>query len=204
VPEVIFFSFCFVLLILVFRCEGFRPEIGLSQSHFLRMTKKAAKICNTCGRICSPKQCVCVCVCVCVSICLSIYLNFLENLIVAQLVRKFSAFYGSRSFITMSIRTLHFTMPSASWIQSTPSHCIQLRSILSWSSHLCLCLPSSVFPLCFLTKILYGVCMSHLWHACYMPSPFHPPWFAHPDIRTHNTRNENIFNIMFLQSRTVD
>jgi hypothetical protein len=41
--------------------------------------------------------------------------------------------------------------------------------------HLCLDIPSSLFPSDFLTKILYV--FINLSHACYMLRSSHPPWF---------------------------
>jgi hypothetical protein len=52
-------------------------------------------------------------------------------------------------------------------------HPVFLRSILILFSHLHLGLPSALFPYGFpLKPYMYSL----LPHACYMPSPFHPPW----------------------------
>jgi len=40
----------------------------------------------------------------------------LEKLVVAQEVKKFPAFYGTRSFITVIIRVRHCYIPWARWI----------------------------------------------------------------------------------------
>jgi hypothetical protein len=45
-----------------------------------------------------------------------------EKLIVAQLVKKFTAYYGTPSFITVFTRNRHWSLSWARWIQSTPSH----------------------------------------------------------------------------------
>jgi hypothetical protein len=45
--------------------------------------------------------------------------------------------------------------------------------------HLCVVLPSGLFPSGFPANILYG--FPHLTHACYMTHPFHPPRFDHPN-----------------------
>jgi hypothetical protein len=44
----------------------------------------------------------------------------LETLIVTQLVKKFSAFYGTRKFITVFTRARHWSLSSVRQIQSTP------------------------------------------------------------------------------------
>jgi len=49
-----------------------------------------------------------------------------EKLTVAQLVKKFPAFYGSRRFITMFKRASHWTLFWARWTQSTNSRFIPL------------------------------------------------------------------------------
>jgi hypothetical protein len=53
----------------------------------------------------------------------------LIKLIVTQIIKEFSAFYGTRSFITVFTKTQQFA----------PSIPISLRSILMLSSHLRLC-----------------------------------------------------------------
>jgi len=54
---------------------------------------------------------------------------FLENLIVAQLVKKFVAFYETQRFITMSTAPRYWTLSWVRWIQSTTSHSVSWRSI---------------------------------------------------------------------------
>jgi hypothetical protein len=71
-------------------------------------------------------------------------------------------------------RVLHWSLSRPGWIQSTPPYSTSLRSILISSSHLCLGLPSGLPPSGFPTKTLHALLCSH---ACYMPCPFHPPWF---------------------------
>jgi hypothetical protein len=46
--------------------------------------------------------------------------------------------YGNRRFIIMLIKTRHWTLSWASWMQFAPSIPISLRSSLMLSSHLCL------------------------------------------------------------------
>jgi len=53
----------------------------------------------------------------------------IEKLIVAQLVKKFSVFYETRRFITVFLRTCHWSLCWARWIQSTSLHPNSLWSI---------------------------------------------------------------------------
>jgi hypothetical protein len=70
----------------------------------------------------------------------------LENLSIVQLLKYFQAFYGTRRFITVFTRILHWSLFWAKSIQSIPPHPISLRSILILSTHLRLGLPSGLFP----------------------------------------------------------
>ena len=88
----------------------------------------------------------------------------LEKLTGLQLVKKFSAFYGTRRFITAFTSARHLSLSWASPIHSIPLHPTSWRSILILSSHLRLRLPSSLFPSGFPTKTLYTSS-----HTCYMP-----------------------------------
>jgi len=73
----------------------------------------------------------------CFSVTSNSYSGFLlRKLTVTQLVNKFPAFYGTRTFITMFIRVRHWSLSWSSWIQSKTSHPICLRSILILPSHL--------------------------------------------------------------------
>jgi hypothetical protein len=80
--------------------------------------------------------------------------NVWEELIVTQLVKKFSAFYETRSFITVFTRTRHRSLSLASWIQPTLLQHEHLRSILILSSYLRTVLWSDIFPYGYLTIIL--------------------------------------------------
>ena len=72
-----------------------------------------------------------------------------------QLVKKFPAFHGTRRFITALTSVRHLSLSWASPIQSIYPHPTSWRSVLILSTHLCLGLPSGLFPSCFPTKNLY-------------------------------------------------
>ena len=72
-----------------------------------------------------------------------------------QLVKKFSAFHGTRRFITALTNLRHLSLSWASPIQPTHPHPTSWRSILILSTHLRLGLPSGLLPSGFLTKTLY-------------------------------------------------
>jgi hypothetical protein len=50
---------------------------------------------------------------------------------VAQLLKNFPIYYGTRSFITVFIRVLHRFLSWARWTQSIPPHPTSLRSIFT-------------------------------------------------------------------------
>jgi hypothetical protein len=56
----------------------------------------------------------------------------LDKLIVAQLFQELPAFYETRRLVVVFTITHHWLLSWASWIQSTPSHPISLKSILKW------------------------------------------------------------------------
>ena len=79
----------------------------------------------------------------------------LEKLASLQLVKKFSAFYGTRRFLTALTSARHLSLSWASPIQSSYPNPTSWRSILILSSHLRLGLPNGLFPSGFPTSILY-------------------------------------------------
>jgi hypothetical protein len=100
----------------------------------------------------------------------------LEKPPIVQLLKNFPAFYGTRRFITMFKRALHWPLSWARSIQSILLYPIYLRSILILSTHLRLGLPSSLL---FSGFHQYPTCISLLSHSYYMPCPSHLPRFDH-------------------------
>jgi hypothetical protein len=85
--------------------------------------------------------------------------------------KNFPAFYGSRRFITVFTRALHWSLSWARWIQSIP-----LRPNLSFSTNLRLGIPSSLF---FWLSHQYPIYIPLFPPSCYIPCPSHPPWLDH-------------------------
>ena len=79
----------------------------------------------------------------------------LEKLTGLQLVKKFPAFHGTRRFITALTSVRHLSLSRPSPIQSIYPHPTSWRFILILSTHLCLGLPTGLFPPGFPTKTLY-------------------------------------------------
>ena len=90
----------------------------------------------------------------------------LEKLTGVQLVKKFSAFHGTRRFITTLTSVRHLSLSWANPIQPTYPHPTSWRSILILSTHLRLGLPSGLFPSGFPTKTLYTPLSSPIRATC--------------------------------------
>jgi hypothetical protein len=84
----------------------------------------------------------------------------LEKLPIVQPLKNFPTFYGTRRFITVFTRALHWSLSWARSIQSILSHPISLRTILILSTYLRLGLPCGLFPSGFRTNILHAVLFS--------------------------------------------
>jgi hypothetical protein len=84
----------------------------------------------------------------------------LEKPPIVHLLKNFSTFYGTRRFITVFTRALHWDLSWARSIQSIPHYPISLTFILILSTHLRLGLPSGLFPYGFPTNILYAFLFS--------------------------------------------
>jgi hypothetical protein len=101
-------------------------------------------------------------------------LSLLEKPPFAQQLKNFPIFYGTRGFITMFTRALHWSLPWGRSIQSIPPYPISLRPILILSTHLRLGLPSGLL---WLSPISYM--HPSLPLSCYMPCPSHSLWLDH-------------------------
>ena len=80
----------------------------------------------------------------------------LQQLTGLQLVKKFPAFYGIRRFITALTSVRHLSLSWVSLIQSIYPHLNSWSSILIFSTHLRIGLPSGLLPSSFPTKTLYA------------------------------------------------
>ena len=90
----------------------------------------------------------------------------LEDITGYQLVKKFSAFYGTRRFITAFTSARQLSLSSARTIRSINLHPTSWRSNLILSSRLCLCLSCGSFPQISSPKLRMHLSSPH---PCYMP-----------------------------------
>ena len=91
---------------------------------------------------------------------------FIEKLTGSQLVKKFSIFYGTRSFITAFTSALHLSPFWASSIQYTTPKLHFLKTHFNIILHLRQGLPSGLFPPGFPTKTTYSPILSPLSATC--------------------------------------
>ena len=82
-----------------------------------------------------------------------------------KLVKKFPAFHGTRRFITTHTSVRHLSLSWASPIQSIYPH-PTWRSAPILYTHLCLGLPSGLFPSSFPTNTLYTPLSSPICATC--------------------------------------
>jgi len=90
----------------------------------------------------------------------------LKQLTGLQLVKKFPAFHGTRTFINALKSVRHLSLSWANPIQSIHPHSTSRRFILILSTHLLLGLPSGLFPSGFPTKTLYTPLSSPIRATC--------------------------------------
>jgi hypothetical protein len=84
---------------------------------------------------------------------------------------------------------VHWSLSTARSIQSIPTRLISLRSILIWSTHLRLGLPSGLFPFGFPTNILYESLSS--------PFVLHSlPWLGHSNYTWWGVQ---VMNLLIMQ-----
>ena len=101
----------------------------------------------------------------------------LEKLTGLQLVKKFPAIHGSRTFIFPLTNVRHLSLSWGSPIQSIYPHPTSWRSILILSTHPRLGLPIGSFPPASPPRPYTPPLLTHTRH---MPSPSHSSRFYHP------------------------
>jgi hypothetical protein len=106
----------------------------------------------------------------------------LEEPLIGQPLKNFPEFYGTRRFITVFTRALHWSL---SWALSN-------QSILILSTHLRLGLPNGLFP----SGMQYPISIHLLPHSCYMPHPSHPSSLDHSN---YTWRRVQVMKLLFMQ-----
>jgi hypothetical protein len=119
-------------------------------------------------------------------------LALIEKPLVAQLLRNFKTFYGTRRFIAVFTGFRHWSLSWARWFQSISPHPISLKvhfniilqcTFLSLTSGLFLAFPPKSYM------------HSSYSHSCYMPCPFHPSWLGHFN---YTWRRVQVMNLLIM------
>jgi hypothetical protein len=118
----------------------------------------------------------------------------LERLLVAQLLNNFPTLYGTRTFIIVFTRALHW----ANTTQYLPPHCIPLWSALIKSSHvhLRLHLPNDLLPSFWLSH-QNPICIPPHCLGSYIPCPSHPPRLHHSNYTWQRAKVTKILIMQF-------
>jgi hypothetical protein len=106
-----------------------------------------------------------------------------------QLLKKFSAFYGTRRFITAFTTARHLSLSWSRSIQSMP-HPTSQRFVLSCSP-----IYAWVYQVVSFRQVSTPnlVFTSPLPHMCYVPCPSHSSWFDHPSSIWWRVQNMKLF-----------
>ena len=112
----------------------------------------------------------------------------LEKLTALHPVKKFSALYETRQFITASARARHPSLSCARSIQSMLTYLTSWRSILILSSHLRLSLPRALFTSGFSTKAPYAPILSLIRATCptYLTLSDMHSWYGVKEASSYN------------------
>jgi hypothetical protein len=111
--------------------------------------------------------------------------DLLERPRIVQLHKKFPE-CSLQKVHYMFTRALHLPLSWGRAVQSIPPPPYLLRSILILFTHLCLGLPSSLFPICF----------TLLAHSYYIPYPSHPSW---RDNSNHAWRRIKVLKLLIMR-----
>jgi hypothetical protein len=113
-----------------------------------------------------------------------------------QLLKNFQTFYATRRFIAVFTKSPPLVpMPK----QINPFHTTQSykRSILIVSTHICLGLPSRLFPSGFPTNILYAFLLSYM---CYLTWSSYSPWLGRSN---YTWQRVQVMNLLIKQFSTT-
>jgi hypothetical protein len=104
-----------------------------------------------------------------------------------QLLENFSIFHGTRNFIIVLTRALHWSLSCARLIKSIPPNSVSKIHF----NIILVCLVVS-FLLAFTPKFYIH---SYSPHSCHMSCPSHPPWLYHSN---HTWRRVQIMKLLIM------